>query len=82
MANALLATRPRLGLGTGLCRGLSGLTMVVMINLLGQSRVAFTMSPDGLLPPWLATFTPASRSPYRILLPSRLTLKSDPGKLL
>ncbi|MDX6381894.1 MAG: hypothetical protein QOI57_2918 [Rubrobacteraceae bacterium] len=63
MANALLATRPRPGLGAGLCRGLSGLTMVVMIGLLGQSRVAFTMSPDGLLPPWLATFTPASRSP-------------------
>ena len=33
---------------------LAGLTTVVMVLILGQSRVVFAMSRDGLLPRWLA----------------------------
>jgi basic amino acid/polyamine antiporter, APA family len=43
---------------------LAGLTTVVMVLLLGQIRVAFAMSRDGLLPRWLA-HTGAHGTPYR-----------------
>jgi basic amino acid/polyamine antiporter, APA family len=43
---------------------LAGLTTVVMVLLLGQIRVAFAMSRDGLLPHWLA-HTGAHGTPYR-----------------
>ncbi|QFG20716.1 amino acid permease [Actinomadura sp. WMMB 499] len=42
-----------------------GLTSVVLILLLGQSRVFFSMSRDGLLPPFLSTVHPRLRTPYR-----------------
>jgi APA family basic amino acid/polyamine antiporter len=44
---------------------LAGLTTVVMVLLLGQIRVAFAMSRDGLLPHWLA-HTGAHGTPYRV----------------
>ena len=47
---------------------LVGLTVVVMILMLGQSRVAFAMSRDNLLPPWLARVHPSLRTPYRITI--------------
>ena len=43
-----------------------GLTVVVMILMLGQTRVAFAMSRDGLLPRGLAKVHPTFRTPYRI----------------
>ncbi|GAA2587072.1 amino acid permease [Actinomadura fulvescens] len=42
-----------------------GLTTVVLILLLGQSRVFFAMSRDGLLPPWLSAVHPRFGTPYR-----------------
>ena len=47
---------------------LIGLTSVVMILLLGQSRVLFAMSRDRLLRRWFATVHPRYGTPYRITI--------------
>jgi APA family basic amino acid/polyamine antiporter len=47
---------------------LAGLTSVVLILLLGQSRVLFAMSRDHLLPPALGKVHPDYGTPYRITL--------------
>ncbi|MDL4774825.1 amino acid permease [Actinomadura xylanilytica] len=43
----------------------AGLTAVVLILLLGQSRIFFAMSRDGMLPEWLAAVHPRFGTPYR-----------------
>ena len=45
-----------------------GLTVVVMILMLGQTRVAFAMARDGLLPAGLAKVHPKYGTPSRITL--------------
>jgi APA family basic amino acid/polyamine antiporter len=47
---------------------LIGLTVVVMILILGQSRVAFAMSRDNLLPVWFSRVHSRFRTPYRITI--------------
>ena len=47
---------------------LAGLTSVVMILMLGQSRVLFAMSRDHLLPPALARVHPKHGTPYKITI--------------
>src|ERR687885_2065848 len=47
---------------------LAGLTSVIMILMLGQSRVAFAMSRDNLLPVYFARAHPRFRTPYRITI--------------
>ena len=47
---------------------LAGLTTVVMILMLGQSRVIFAMSRDNLLPRSLASVHPRFGTPYRITI--------------
>ena len=47
---------------------LAGLTTVVMILLLGQSRVLFAMSRDHLLPPGLGKVHPKFGTPYKITI--------------
>jgi APA family basic amino acid/polyamine antiporter len=43
-----------------------GLTSVIMVQLLGASRVFFAMSRDHLLPPWFSRTHPRFQTPYRI----------------
>jgi APA family basic amino acid/polyamine antiporter len=45
---------------------LCGLTAVILILLLGQSRVFFAMSRDHLLPRWFSKVHPRFGTPYRI----------------
>jgi APA family basic amino acid/polyamine antiporter len=47
---------------------LIGLTTVVMILLLGQSRVFFAMSRDKLLPPVFSRLNPKSKAPVRVTI--------------
>jgi basic amino acid/polyamine antiporter, APA family len=47
---------------------LIGLTVVVMILILGQSRVAFAMSRDNLLPLWFSRVHSRFRTPHRITI--------------
>lgn len=47
---------------------LAGLTSVVMILMLGQSRVLFAMSRDHLLPPAFADVHPRYGTPYKITI--------------
>jgi APA family basic amino acid/polyamine antiporter len=41
-----------------------GLTSVLLVQLLAQSRIFFAMSRDGLLPAWLARVHPRFRTPH------------------
>ncbi|MFM0056853.1 amino acid permease [Paraburkholderia phytofirmans] len=43
---------------------LTGLTTVILVLLYGQSRIFFTMSTDGLLPPLFARVHPRLQTPY------------------
>src|ERR1051325_7280641 len=43
---------------------IAGLTSVILVQLYGQSRVFFSMSNDGLLPPFIARVHPKFRTPW------------------
>lgn len=43
---------------------IAGLGSVMLVMLLGQSRVFYTMSRDGLLPEWAGAIHPRYRTPY------------------
>lgn len=43
---------------------LAGLSTVMLTTLLGQSRIFFVMSKDGLLPPWVGVIHPRFRTPW------------------
>jgi APA family basic amino acid/polyamine antiporter len=58
---------------------LAGLTSVVMILLLGQSRVLFAMSRDRLLPPRLATVHHKYGTPYKITLITGVVVAAHAG---
>jgi APA family basic amino acid/polyamine antiporter len=53
-------------LGTGVVIGiLGGYTSVILVMLLGQSRVFYSMSRDGLLPKMFCDIHPKFRTPWR-----------------
>jgi basic amino acid/polyamine antiporter, APA family len=43
---------------------IAGTSTVMLVTLLGQSRVFFSMSRDGLLPPWAGAIHPKFRTPW------------------
>lgn len=43
---------------------IAGLASVMLVMLLGQSRILYTMSHDGLLPQWVSKIHPRFRTPY------------------
>jgi basic amino acid/polyamine antiporter, APA family len=43
---------------------LAGLSTVMLVTLLGQSRIFYSMSRDGLLPPWVSAIHPRFRTPW------------------
>jgi APA family basic amino acid/polyamine antiporter len=47
---------------------LAGLTTVILVLMLGQSRVFFAMSRDHLLPPVFSKVSPRTQTPYRTTL--------------
>ena len=44
---------------------LFGFTSVIMVMLMGQTRVFYTMAKDGLVPPVFATLHPKHKTPYK-----------------
>lgn len=43
---------------------IAGMTSVILVLLLGQPRILFSMSRDGLLPAWLAKIHPRHKTPH------------------
>lgn len=68
MATAISATGANWATGLVTLGAIMGITSVIMVLMLGQSRIAFAMSRDGLLPPWLGRVHPRFRTPYRITI--------------
>ena len=47
---------------------IAGLSTVILVGMLAQSRIFYTMAHDGLLPPWVGQLHPRFRTPHRITL--------------
>ncbi|KAA5831314.1 amino acid permease [Saccharopolyspora hirsuta] len=66
MATAFQAIGAPWAVGLVSLGAIAGLTTVILILMLGQARVGFAMSRDGLLPVWFAKVHKKYRTPYRI----------------
>jgi basic amino acid/polyamine antiporter, APA family len=47
---------------------IAGLSSVILVQMMGQTRVFYTMSKDGLLPKWVNTVHPKFRTPWLITI--------------
>jgi APA family basic amino acid/polyamine antiporter len=63
---AVVADRAGLGWISTLIKigAIAGLTSVILVQMLGQTRVFYSMSRDGLLPRWVNTIHPKFRTPW------------------
>jgi len=64
VADGIEATGVAWGQWLVLIGTIAGLSTVMLVMLLGQSRVFFSMSRDGLLPEWAGRVHPKFRTPY------------------
>jgi APA family basic amino acid/polyamine antiporter len=65
VAEALGAVGYRWGAAVVAVGAVAGITSVLVVMMIGQIRVFFAMSRDGLLGPWLSAVHPTFRTPHR-----------------
>ena len=65
VAEALSAAGYRWGAAVVAVGAVAGITSVLVVMMIGQIRVFFAMSRDGLLGPWLSAVHPTFRTPHR-----------------
>ena len=65
VAEALRMVGFRWGAAVVATGALAGITSVLFVMMIGQIRVFFAMSRDGLLAPWLSKVHPRFRTPHR-----------------
>ena len=53
-----------LDIGTTKIAAIAGLSSVILVMLMGQPRIFFSMSKDGLLPPMFSKVHPKFKTPY------------------
>ena len=64
VAHALSLVGFRWGSALVSAGALAGITSVLVVMLMGQPRILFSMSRDGLIPAWLCRIHPRFRTPY------------------
>jgi APA family basic amino acid/polyamine antiporter len=64
VAHALTLAGFRWGSAFVSAGAVAGITSVLMVMLMGQPRIFFSMSRDGLLWPWISRVHPRFRTPY------------------
>jgi basic amino acid/polyamine antiporter, APA family len=64
VAHALTMVGFRWGSALVSAGAVAGITSVLMVMLMGQPRIFFSMSRDGLVPPWICKVHPRYRTPY------------------
>ncbi|MEO7137452.1 MAG: amino acid permease [Gemmatimonadales bacterium] len=89
---AKVADHAGLGIFASLIKmgAIAGLSSVILVQLMGQSRVFYSMSRDGLLPPFVQKIHPRFRTPYitsivtglAVAIPAAILPVRDAAKLV